>query len=504
MSYISKSSNLEDNNIIWPGFVDVLASTLMVIIFVVLLFTVSQVYLGDLVIGKNEQIQKLEQTIDIQDETIVYQDESITTKETIIEDRENLIGLLDTELLLLDQEIIEKQSLIAKKEGIISDRDKLINEMDQVIEEKNILLSKKDLTIEEKEILISERDQALDIKENLIAERDLLISEQKIDIEKLNEIIEKISNELSLSLTENQKMNETLIKLQAEQDNLLETFAKSELSNLELKESIESSQSKISSLLNTLDESEQLNTVLGNQISSIRLENEIITEQLLQSDNRSQMTQSELDKALLKISSLSDDIKILTDEIKTLNNILEAKEAEIATSKLELGEIGDRLNRVLTSEIFKLQKYRSEFFGKLREVIGDRSEIKVQGDRFIFQSEILFNSGSAEIQLQGRESLKSVASIILGLIDEIPKELNWILQVDGHTDKIPIFTTQFPSNWELSHARALEVVKFFISQGIPPKRLSANGYGDNHPISLGDTSEDLKNNRRIELKITER
>ena len=159
---------------------------------------------------------------------------------------------------------------------------------------------------------------------------------------------------------------------------------------------------------------------------------------------------------------------------------------------------------MLTSELFKLQKYKSDFFGKLSEALGERDDIQIKGDRFIFQSEILFESGSIEIQSSGRVALSLIAKTIIDLIDEIPTELNWVLQIDGHTDKVPISTSKFPSNWELSHARALEVVKFFIGQGVPADRLSANGYGEYQPINLGDTREDLKQNRRIELKITQK
>jgi chemotaxis protein MotB len=182
---------------------------------------------------------------------------------------------------------------------------------------------------------------------------------------------------------------------------------------------------------------------------------------------------------------------------------LESKEVEIAQNKVELGELGDRLNRVLTSEIYKLQKYKSEFFGKLTEILGDRSDIQIKGDRFIFQSEVLFESGSSDIQPEGRDALSLIAKTMNDLIIELPTDLNWILQVDGHTDKVPIATSRYPSNWELSHSRALEVVKFFIQQGLPANKLSANGYGEYQPINFGDSPEDLKQNRRIELKITQ-
>jgi chemotaxis protein MotB len=406
VSYLSKSSELEDNSIIWPGFVDVLASTLMVIIFIVLLFTVSQVYLGDLVVGKNEEIQKLENTIDIQDETIVYQDESLT----------------------------DTQKSVLEKEVIISDQDVNIQSLSEIVNQQNL------------------------------------------DMNALNDIITQITNELSLSLNENKSMQSDIAVLQSEQ----------------------------TSLLDSLFSSNQEKTNISQTLDSLKIENQSLAGKLDSLNSEASLRNEDLEMALAKISNLSNNVDILTNEILSLNDILETKEKEMASSKLEIGDLGERLNRVLTSELFKLQQYRSEFFGRLSELLSDRSQITVQGDRFVFQSEILFSSGSAEIQTKGKVALSSVSATILELIDELPTDLNWILQVDGHTDKIPIYTDQFPSNWELSHTRALEVVKFFISQGIPSDRLSANGYGDNQPLSLGNTPEDLKSNRRIELKITQR
>ena len=427
MSYLSKSSELEDNSIIWPGFVDVLASTLMVIIFIVLLFTVSQVYLGDLVVGKNEEIQKLESTIDIQDETIVYQDESLT----------------------------DTQKSVLEKEVIISDQDLNIQSLSESVIEKEVIISDQDFNIQS----LSE-----------------IVNQQNLDMNALNDIITQITNELSLSLDENKSMQSDIAVLQSEQ----------------------------TSLLDSLFSSNQEKTNISQTLDSLKIENQSLAGKLDSLNSEATLRNEDLEMALAKISNLSNNVEILTNEILSLNDILETKEKEMASSKLEIGDLGERLNRVLTSELFKLQQYRSEFFGRLSELLADRSQITVQGDRFVFQSEILFASGSAEIQTKGKVALSSVSAIILELIDELPTDLNWILQVDGHTDKIPIYTDQFPSNWELSHTRALEVVKFFISQGIPSERLSANGYGDNQPINLGNTPEDLKSNRRIELKITQK
>ena len=476
MSYYSKSQNSEDASLIWPGFVDVLASTLMVIIFIVLLFTVSQVYLGDLVVGKNEQILNLEKTIEIQDETIVEQDSTLTDKEIILIERQEVIDQLDNELVILDEEIRLKQSEILDKQNLLTSKDQEISLQEAIIDQK----------------------------EDAIITLDTLIEEQSLDIGKLNQMIAQLTQELSLSLEEKENLRGQLIDLNQEQATLKNTLSQLGGRNEELVGKLSDSQNRVQSLLETLSSSEVENKGLQGKIDNIKDQNLSLQGQISELENESTFKTENLNDALIKISRLSDDIKILSNEIQLLNNLLDSKEAEIANNKIELGEIGDRLNRVLTSELFKLQKYKSEFFGKLSEALGDRDDIQIKGDRFIFQSEILFDSGSVEIQSSGRVALSLIAKTLIDLINDIPTELNWALQIDGHTDKVPISTSQFPSNWELSHARALEVVKFFIGQGIPADRLSANGYGEYQPINIGDSREDLKQNRRIELKITQK
>ena len=475
MSYLSKTQSSDNDNIIWPGFVDVLASTLMVIIFIVLLFTVAQVYLGDLVVGKNEQIQNLEKTIEIQDETIVEQDITLTDKEIALLERQEIIEQLDTEIEILDDEIQIKQSEISEKENLLSSKDQEISLQDALIDQKD----EKILTLDD------------------------LIEKQALDIDKLNQMIAKITEELSLSLQDKKQLQGKLEILNKEQEILKNNLSKLGGQNEALVNQLSDSQGKIQSLLDSLSSTKEFNQNLQSQISKVEGQNQELRDQITNLEEVSSTKTTDLNEALAKISRLSDDIKILSNEIQLLNNLLDSKEAEIASSKIELGELGDRLNRVLTSELFKLQQYKSEFFGKLSEALGDRDDIQIKGDRFIFQSEILFDSGTAEIQTQGRVALSLIAKTLIDLSDQIPSELNWILQVDGHTDKVPISTNQFPSNWELSHARALEVVKFFIQQGIPANKLSANGYGEFQPINLGDAIEDLKQNRRIELKITQ-
>ena len=152
----------------------------------------------------------------------------------------------------------------------------------------------------------------------------------------------------------------------------------------------------------------------------------------------------------------------------------------------------------------ELSRYRSEFFGRLRVVLGSRPDIRVVGDRFVFQSEVLFDSGSAELGKEGREQMARLASTLKDIAEKIPDEINWVLRIDGHTDDVPIATPRFPSNWELSTARAISVVKFLASQGIPPGRLAAAGFGEFQPLEGQDGESARQRNRRIELKLDQR
>ena len=186
------------------------------------------------------------------------------------------------------------------------------------------------------------------------------------------------------------------------------------------------------------------------------MENEI-------SSNQIEEMQIEASQTFEQISILSNEIENLKIEILTLNRALESSEIETASKNLEIEILGERLNKALTSKIFELQKYRSEFFGKLQSLLGDRDDIKVVGDRFIFESELLFDSASANLQENGKAKLKQIAMTLMETTNEIPTDIDWIIQVEGHTDKRPINTIQFPSNWELSSARANSVLKLLYS-----------------------------------------
>lgn len=222
----------------------------------------------------------------------------------------------------------------------------------------------------------------------------------------------------------------------------------------------------------------------------------------LTSDLESQKTIS--NEALAKVDLLNQQLAQLRRQISALNEALDASEKKTAESDRTIKDLGRRLNAALARQVQELQRYRSDFFGRLRDLLKDRKDIRVVGDRFVFESEVLFPSGSADLTPEGFSALDQIATAIVELGSQIPKEINWAMQIDGHTDIRPISSPQYPSNWELSTARAASVVKYMIARGVPPERLVAAGYGEYQPIETGTDDLSLQRNRRIELKLTNR
>lgn len=204
------------------------------------------------------------------------------------------------------------------------------------------------------------------------------------------------------------------------------------------------------------------------------------------------------------VEVLNQQISALRRQLAALEAALDASEKRDKDSQTRLADLGQRLNVALAQRVQELARYRSEFFGRLRAILGNRSDIRVVGDRFVFQSEVFFDAGQAALLTEGRTELDRLASALVELEKQIPAEIPWVLRVDGHTDIRPIASAQFPSNWELSSSRAISVVQYLISKGISPQRLVAAGFGEFQPLDPDKTDEAFRRNRRIELKLTER
>jgi chemotaxis protein MotB len=229
-----------------------------------------------------------------------------------------------------------------------------------------------------------------------------------------------------------------------------------------------------------------------------------LSDQAKDLQNRLAAEQQTSQAARAQVELLTAEIAALKDQLAKVAAALDISNSTVKEQQGQLVELGKKLNLALATKVEELAKYRSEFFGKLKEILGDRPDIRVVGDRFVFQAEVLFAPGKADLTPGAKQQLAPVFAALKQIAAQIPPDLNWVLRVDGHTDHRPIHSDQFDSNWELSTERAISVVRYAIEQGIPANRLAATGFADNQPIDTGNSEDAYQHNRRIELKLTER
>jgi len=267
------------------------------------------------------------------------------------------------------------------------------------------------------------------------------------------------------------------------------------------KESLEDSLSALQATLIDKDkENARLTGLLGDQSGKTEGAEAKTSALSGQLDEQKQIT----NEALAKVEILNQQLAALRLQLAALQEALDASEAKDRESQVKIADLGQRLNVALAKKVQELARYRSDFFGKLREVLGSRADFQVVGDRFVFPADVLFDSGSADLKPEATPQIDKLAEALKQLETQIPPEIAWVLRIDGHTDVKPITNTNFPSNWELSSARAISVVRYLIDHGIPANRLVAAGFGEFQPLDPGDSDEALAKNRRIELKLTER
>ena len=588
MSTRSLRNRLADTTNIWPGFVDVLATLLIVIIFVLMVFTVSQIYLSDAISGRDKALQDLRTQINELSKILVIEtkdkEEALSTLSETEKKLEDTELNLQSEQLLSEQlqtdvakkrsEIfVQEQNIIALSEQISSllkelrivanaletyegqeitlleteglgerinkalatriDQLKILN---QELDNANfkLLESEKSLKstiaeLNEKNENLMAINESLGLEEGGIEEQLLAIKNKNEKLLSLNDELEKTNIELSLR---DEELQSQISQYQELMNDLLEINDSLGLKDASLNEQLDAIRfkneelarlnkdliQKDSTIFNLRGKISELNNVLSlsedkqkQQLEKLELLNNQIT--LLEKENQTQQETSleeiknmeiQASKTLEQVEILSNQIDTLQKEIALLNSALEASESQALIKDLEIEVLGEKLNKALTSKVFELQKYRSEFFGKLQSILGDRKDIKIVGDRFIFESELLFDSASADLQLSGKEKLSEIGLTLKETTNDIPSDIDWIIMVEGHTDKKPIQTIRYPSNWELSSARANTVLKLLLDLGFPPNRLASAGYGEFYPISNGETESDLQQNRRIELKLTSR
>ena len=410
---------------IWPGFVDALAQLLMVIIFILLVFTVGQFYLGVALSGRDQALQQLQQQVD------------------------DLANLLAIERGANDQLRSGTTELSTQLKSVLAERDQLTGKL---------------------------RDA------------DAIVSADKEKIELQLRELESLRRDLAALKSVRAELEAKVASLAQQQAQEGAAALRDRAKELEAR--LASEQEKTSLAQKEIEARDVRVRELGSRAEG--------AEQALSGEKQVSR------KAVARVDELNAQITTLREQLSRIAAALDVSEAKVKEQQGQIVELGKRLNLALVNKVEELARYRSEFFGRLREILGDRPDIRIVGDRFIFQSEVLFAPGSAELGDNAKKELAPVITALKELSAKIPPDINWILRVDGHTDRRPISNSQFPSNWELSTARAISVVRFAIEEGVPAARLAATGFADKQPLDPRNAEDSYRRNRRIELKLTER
>jgi chemotaxis protein MotB len=292
--------------------------------------------------------------------------------------------------------------------------------------------------------------------------------------------------------------DEVLDRLNSQVDELTSLLSLERSSNQDIQDSLANVSANLRELENEKSRLQRLLESGAGASTQAQVRAGQLNEQLIEEKQLSQRAQSQ-------VELLNQQISALRRQIAALEDALDVSENRDRESKTKIADLGKRLNVALAQRVQELNRYRSDFFGRLREILSDRADIRIVGDRFVFQSEVLFSSGSGVLNPEGKVEMLKVAQALITIGREIPDDINWVLRVDGHTDNIPLSGNGIhKDNWELSSARATSVVRYFISEGVPSRRLVAAGFGEFQPLEDADTDEARSKNRRIELKLTER
>ena len=426
---------------IWPGFVDALSALLIVIIFLLMVFTLSQFFLGDILSGRNQALERVNQkltelskVLSLEQETNLSLSKKITQLTTDLEASTASREKMSVQLaeLITQRDALQKK-LTDARQIIGNDKKKIETQLAEIIQINRDITALKDVraALEKK---VSKLAQTL-------AERDRSLGSLRDRSKELETRMADAKNRTALAQKEIEKKELTIRELSAQAQRIGDDLTKEQRASKDFRRKI---------------------AVLNNQLVALRL------------------------------------------QLTRLNAALEASETRVAAQDVQIVSLGKRLNEALASKVQELARYRSEFFGRLREALGKRSGVRIVGDRFVLQSEVLFSTGSADLNPIGQEQIDKLAATLQEISDRIPDDLNWVLRVDGHTDSRPISTPKFPSNWELSAARAISVVKALINRGLQADRLVAAGFGEFQPLDARNDEVAYLRNRRIEFKLTQR
>ena len=547
---------------IWPGFVDAMTAILLILMFILSIFMIVQSVLRDTIssqkIELDEQQTELSQLgnnlEDLKSELGMLRNEKsnlqtlsseqkvlLTAQEAELEEKINLLSKLRNDIKGAETKITgfksQIASLIAERlelnENIKIQREKTFKEFSKREAAELALAAARDTISKKisKEQIMAASNEAL----------EQLVEKLKLENQSLENLTEEKEIELSMVKEKMESINEDLTDVEKQrvmeqyairnlQENLMEN--KEELALVTL--TIEEERKKALETLKLLAASREAQKILKEQAAKFEKKlsgnNNILKEKdlaLREARLRLSLEEEKAKASIQEVASLTMQTNSLKERLKELTGILDATIEKDFSNNVEIKSLGAKLNAALAkvaseqkiraqleanerkrleNEKKDLQEYRSVFFGRLKKILGDIEGIDIVGDRFMFSSEVLFDRGSADIGVAGKLQLDTISKVLKDISLKIPEDINWVLRVDGHTDKIPVSQNSvFLDNWELSQARSLSVVKYMINtHEINPKRLSAAGFGEYQPISSSESKAALAKNRRIEFKLTER
>ncbi len=323
-------------------------------------------------------------------------------------------------------------------------------------------------------------------------------------LERLNAQVAELAGMLSLEQDETGKLRQRLGELRASLKSIAGERDAVSARLAGTRAELDMTRGKLESATATVARLEADIAALGDVRGQLEREVAQLTGSLDES-RRATAEQTELTaKARAQVELLNRQVAALREQLTEVSSALGLAQQEVAQQEAQIADLGYRLNVALASKVQELARYRSDFFGRLREVLGNRPGIQVVGDRFVFQSELLFDTASADLGDSGRLQVQQLVHALNDIAHDIPPDIDWVLRIDGHTDRRPINTERFPSNWELSTARALAIVKYMIELGVRPGRLAATGFGEFHPLDPAYNELAYAKNRRIEIKLTSR
>jgi chemotaxis protein MotB len=330
-----------------------------------------------------------------------------------------------------------------------------------------------------------------------ISGRDKALTQLNLELAALASALSMEQTARTQALSQIEELSASLARTEGDRDALRLRLDETSASLTQAEAQLETSTSEVARLTADINALAELKRQLEAEIAGRLADLE---------ETRDRLTvQTELSaRSAAQVELLNRQMAALRQQLDEITGALELARAASEKKDLQIDDLGRQLNLAMADKVQQLSRYRSEFFGKLREILGTRDDIVIVGDRFVVQSELLFETASDEIGEGGRAQLDRLARVLNEVVAEIPSDIDWVLRIDGHTDARPIRSARFPSNWELSTARAIAIVKHLVASGIPAHRLAATGFGEFHPLDRGSSEAALARNRRIEIQLTNR